>query len=42
MIQQLFPDKTRRQIKLKYKKEEREHYLRLRDAIHNRAKGFTV
>ncbi|QCD91795.1 transcription factor TFIIIB component B'' [Vigna unguiculata] len=38
MIQQLFPDKTRRQIKLKYKKEEREHYLRLRDAIHNRAK----
>ncbi|XP_014520701.1 uncharacterized protein LOC106777581 [Vigna radiata var. radiata] len=41
MIQQLFPDKTRRQIKLKYKKEEREHYLRLRDAIHNRAKDHS-
>ncbi|ESW29051.1 hypothetical protein PHAVU_002G039700 [Phaseolus vulgaris] len=41
MIQQLFPDKTRRQIKLKYKKEEREHYLRLRDAIHNRSKDHS-
>jgi len=42
MIQQLFPDKTRSQIKSKYKKEEREHYLQLRDAIHNRAKGFIL
>ncbi|RDY14066.1 bdp1, partial [Mucuna pruriens] len=38
MIQQLFPDKTRHQIKLKYKKEERQHPLRLSDAINNHAK----
>lgn len=39
MIQQLFPDKTRHQIKLKYKKEERQHPLLLTDAMNNRGKG---
>ncbi|KAL0427926.1 UNVERIFIED_CONTAM: hypothetical protein Slati_2967400 [Sesamum latifolium] len=38
MIQQLFPDRTRRQVKLKYKKEERQHPLRLREALTNRTK----
>ncbi|KAL6572759.1 hypothetical protein OROMI_013717 [Orobanche minor] len=38
MIQQLFPDRTRRQVKLKYKKEERQHPVRLRDALTNRTK----
>ncbi|QHO11208.1 uncharacterized protein LOC107643183 [Arachis ipaensis] len=38
MIQQLFPDRTRHQIKLKYKKEERQHPLRLADAVNNRSK----
>ncbi|XP_012572231.1 uncharacterized protein [Cicer arietinum] len=37
MIQQLFHDKTRHQIKLKYKKEERQHPLQLYDALNNRA-----
>ncbi|KAM7493909.1 hypothetical protein LguiB_028518 [Lonicera macranthoides] len=37
MIQQLFPDRTRRQVKLKYKKEERQHPLRLHEALLNRA-----
>ncbi|XP_027359856.1 uncharacterized protein LOC113868459 isoform X2 [Abrus precatorius] len=41
MIQQLFPDKTRHQIKLKYKKEERQHPLRLSDAVNNRAKDHS-
>lgn len=41
MIQQLFPGKTRRQIKLKFKSEERHHPFRLSDAITNRAKGIT-
>lgn len=39
MIQQLFPDRTRRQVKLKYKKEERQHPLRLHEALLNRATG---
>ena len=39
MIQQLFPGRTRQQVKLKYKKEEREHPLRLTEALTNRAKG---
>lgn len=39
MIQQLFPGRTRRQVKLKYKKEERQHPLRLREALTNRSKG---
>ncbi|KAL0317244.1 UNVERIFIED_CONTAM: Transcription factor TFIIIB component B'' [Sesamum angustifolium] len=41
MIQQLFPDRTRRQVKLKYKKEERQHPLRLRDALTNRTKDHS-
>jgi transcription factor TFIIIB component B'' len=39
MIQQLFPDKTRHQIKLKYKKEERQQPLLLSDAVNNPTKG---
>ncbi|KAL3648763.1 hypothetical protein CASFOL_005166 [Castilleja foliolosa] len=38
MIQQLFPGRTRRQLKLKYKKEERERPMRLHDALTNRTK----
>ncbi|XP_061369326.1 uncharacterized protein LOC133312165 isoform X2 [Gastrolobium bilobum] len=38
MIQQLFPGRTRHQVKLKYKKEERQHPLLLSDAVNNRAK----
>ncbi|KAL6514882.1 hypothetical protein OROGR_020461 [Orobanche gracilis] len=41
MIQQLFPDRTRRQVKLKYKKEERQHPVRLRDALTNRTKDHS-
>ncbi|XP_048233877.1 uncharacterized protein LOC8285747 isoform X3 [Ricinus communis] len=41
MIQQLFPGRTRHQIKLKYKKEERQHPLRLSDALRNRAKDHS-
>ncbi|CAK8578869.1 unnamed protein product [Lathyrus sativus] len=38
MIQKLFfPDKTRHQVKLKYKKEERQHPLRLSNAVNNHA-----
>ncbi|XP_058731441.1 uncharacterized protein LOC131603183 [Vicia villosa] len=38
MIQRLFfPDKTRHQVKLKYKKEERQHPLRLSQAVNNHA-----
>ncbi|CAI8619034.1 unnamed protein product [Vicia faba] len=38
MIQKLFfPDKTRQQVKLKYKKEERQHPLRLSEAVNNHA-----
>ncbi|KAG4386244.1 hypothetical protein AAZX31_11G010700 [Glycine max] len=33
-----FPDKTRHQIKLKYKKEERQQPLQLTDAVNNSAK----
>ncbi|XP_054813271.1 transcription factor TFIIIB component B'' [Prosopis cineraria] len=39
MIQQLFPGRTRHQIKLKYKQEERQHPLLLSDAVNNRGKG---
>lgn len=39
MIQQLFPDRTREQIKLKYKLEERRHPLKLNDALATRAKN---
>jgi transcription factor TFIIIB component B'' len=40
MIQKhFFPNKTRRQVKLKFKKEEREHPLQLSDALNNHATG---
>ncbi|KAK6946284.1 Transcription factor TFIIIB component B'', Myb domain [Dillenia turbinata] len=38
MIQQLFPTRTRGQIKSKFKKEERQQPLRFSDALTNRAK----
>ncbi|KAH8495085.1 hypothetical protein H0E87_018317, partial [Populus deltoides] len=38
MIQQLFPGRTRHQVKLKYKKEERQHPLRLHEALSSRPK----
>ncbi|XP_043703839.1 uncharacterized protein LOC122653941 [Telopea speciosissima] len=41
MIQQLFPGRTRHQVKLKYKKEERQHPLRLSDALTNRSKDHS-
>ncbi|KAL2485408.1 Clathrin interactor EPSIN 2 [Abeliophyllum distichum] len=41
MIQQLFPGRTRNQVKLKYKKEERQHPMRLREALTNRAKDHS-
>lgn len=41
MIQQLFPGRTRRQIKLKFKSEERHHPFRLSDAITNRSKDHS-
>ncbi|XP_023524102.1 uncharacterized protein LOC111788109 isoform X3 [Cucurbita pepo subsp. pepo] len=41
MIQQLFPGKTRHQIKLKFKNEERHHPFRLSDAVTNRATDHT-
>ncbi|KAL3523145.1 hypothetical protein ACH5RR_015979 [Cinchona calisaya] len=41
MMQQLFPGKTRRQVKLKYKKEERHHPLRLHEALSNHAKDHS-
>lgn len=41
MIQQLFPNRTRRQVKLKYKKEERQHPSRLDDALRSRSKDHS-
>ncbi|KAJ8446410.1 hypothetical protein Cgig2_019303 [Carnegiea gigantea] len=42
MIQQrYFPDRSRHQIKLKYKKEEREHPMRIHDALTTRAKDLS-
>ncbi|KAI3988464.1 hypothetical protein MKX01_026278, partial [Papaver californicum] len=38
MIQQLFPGRTRHQVKLKYKKEERQQPMRLSDALTNPSK----
>ncbi|KAK9129800.1 hypothetical protein Sjap_010287 [Stephania japonica] len=38
MIQQLFPGRTRHQVKLKYKKEERQHPLKVYDALTSRSK----
>lgn len=37
MVQQLFPGRTRHQIKLKYKKEERQNPMRLHDALTSRS-----
>ncbi|KAM6578639.1 hypothetical protein CsatB_030476 [Cannabis sativa] len=41
IIQQLFPNRTREQVKLKFKKEERQHPLRLSDALTNRTKDHS-
>ncbi|XP_031498518.1 transcription factor TFIIIB component B'' [Nymphaea colorata] len=41
MIRKLFPGRTRHQVKLKYKKEERKHPLQLADALVNRSKDHT-
>ncbi|KAJ8898935.1 hypothetical protein K2173_008429 [Erythroxylum novogranatense] len=41
MIQQLFPGRTRHQIKLKLKKEERQHPLMVYEALNNRAKDHS-
>lgn len=39
MIQKLFPNRTRGQVKSKFKREERQNPLLLSDAAMNRAKG---
>ena len=39
MIQQLFPGRTRHQVKLKFKKEERQYPIRLSEALASRANG---
>ncbi|XP_047974134.1 transcription factor TFIIIB component B'' [Salvia hispanica] len=41
MIAQLFPGRTREQIRNKYKKEERQYPLRLREAFTNRSKDLS-
>ncbi|CAL0305318.1 unnamed protein product [Lupinus luteus] len=41
MIQLRFPGRTRHQIKLKYKKEERQHPLELSDAVSSRTKDHS-
>ncbi|KAG2244549.1 hypothetical protein Bca52824_093636 [Brassica carinata] len=41
MVQQLFPDRTRQQIKLKFKLEERRNPLKLNDALSTRSKHIT-
>ncbi|KAJ7967290.1 Transcription factor TFIIIB component B [Quillaja saponaria] len=41
MIQHLFPGRTRHHIKSKYKKEERQHPLRLTEAVNSRAKDHS-
>lgn len=41
LIEQLFPGRTREQVKLKFKKEERQHPLRLSEAITNRRKDHS-
>ncbi|KAJ4898722.1 Homeodomain-like superfamily protein [Raphanus sativus] len=41
MVQQLFPDRTRQQIKLKFKLEERRNPLKLNDALTTRSKHIT-
>lgn len=39
MILQLFPGRTRHELKAKYKNEERKHPLEVRDALIYRSKG---
>ncbi|GLT42817.1 hypothetical protein SLA2020_167990 [Shorea laevis] len=41
MIQQLFPGRTRHQIKLKFKNEERRHPMRISEAVASRAKDHS-
>ncbi|CAH2075917.1 unnamed protein product [Thlaspi arvense] len=41
MVQQLFHDRTREQIKLKFKLEERRYPLKLNDALSSRSKNLT-
>ncbi|XP_077244286.1 uncharacterized protein LOC143884543 [Tasmannia lanceolata] len=41
MIQQLFPGRTRHQVKLKYKAEERKHPLEVADALIHRSKDHS-
>ncbi|XP_021762906.1 uncharacterized protein LOC110727633 [Chenopodium quinoa] len=41
MIQQLFPGRTRHQIKLKYKKEERQNPMRVHDALTSRTQDIS-
>ncbi|KAJ0229996.1 Homeodomain-like superfamily protein [Hirschfeldia incana] len=41
MVQQLFPDRTRQQIKLKFKLEERRNPLKINDALSTRSKHIT-
>ncbi|XP_057804134.1 transcription factor TFIIIB component B'' isoform X2 [Salvia miltiorrhiza] len=41
MIAQLFPGRSREQIRNKYKKEERQYPLRLREALTNRGKDLS-
>jgi hypothetical protein len=39
MIQQLFPDKSRDQVRQKFKSEEKKHPMQVHDAILHRSKG---
>ncbi|CAA6661168.1 unnamed protein product [Spirodela intermedia] len=41
MIQQLLPNRTRHQIKLKFKNEERKHPLQIADAVVHRSKDHS-
>uniref|UniRef100_A0A1D1XFI9 Transcription factor TFIIIB component B n=2 Tax=Anthurium amnicola TaxID=1678845 RepID=A0A1D1XFI9_9ARAE len=41
MIQQLFPNRTRHQIKLKFKNEERKHPLQIADAVVHRSEDHS-
>ncbi|XP_059453368.1 uncharacterized protein LOC132183915 isoform X2 [Corylus avellana] len=41
MIQQLFPSRTRHQVKLKFKKEERQYPLRLSEALTSRSEDHS-
>ncbi|XP_072962833.1 uncharacterized protein [Typha angustifolia] len=41
MIQQLFPNRTRHQVKLKYKNEDRKHPLQVHDALFHRSKDHS-